>query len=56
MSIFMLAFRGGMPLGDLMAGWLASQYSPTLALIVLGTLLGGVAIGFLVSSSGVKRL
>jgi MFS family permease len=56
MSIFMLAFRGGMPLGDLVAGWLASQYSPSLALIALGTLLGGVAIGFLVSSSGVKRL
>jgi len=56
MSIFMLAFRGGMPLGDLTAGWLASQYSPTFALIVLGTLLGGCATGFLVSPSGVKKL
>lgn len=56
MSIFMLAFRGGMPLGDLLAGWLASEYSPTLALVVLGTLLGGIAVGFLTSSSAVKRM
>jgi len=56
MSIFMLAFRGGMPLGDLTAGWLASQFSPTIALVVLGTLLGGAALGFLASPSGVKRL
>jgi MFS family permease len=56
MSIFMLAFRGGMPLGDLTAGWLASQYSPTFALVVLGTLLGSCAVGFLLSPSGVKRL
>jgi MFS family permease len=56
MSIFMLSFRGGMPLGDLTAGWLASQYSPTLALVLLGTLLGVCALGFLLSPSGVKRL
>lgn len=56
MSIFMLAFRGGMPLGDLTAGWLASQFSPTIALVVLGTLLGSAALGFLASPSGVKRL
>jgi len=56
MSIFMLAFRGGMPLGDLMAGWLASQFSPTFALVVLGTLLIVIAVGFLISPSGVKRL
>jgi MFS family permease len=56
MSIFMLAFRGGMPLGDLAAGWLAAQYSPTFALVILGTLLGGVAVSFLTLSSGVKRL
>jgi predicted MFS family arabinose efflux permease len=56
MSIFMLAFRGGMPLGDLAAGFLASRFSPTLALIVLGLLLSSVAFGFLLSPSGVKRL
>lgn len=56
LSIFMLSFRGGMPLGDLTAGVLASQYSPTFALIVLGTLLGGVGVGFLISPSRVKRL
>jgi predicted MFS family arabinose efflux permease len=56
MSIFMLAFRGGMPLGDLMAGWLASQFSPTFALVSLGTLLIGIAVSFLISQSGVKQL
>ena len=56
MSIFMLAFRGGMPLGDLTAGWLAAQYSPTVALVVLGSLLSCCGIAFLLSPSGVKRM
>jgi len=56
LSIFMLAFRGGMPLGDLTAGWLASQYSPTFALIVLGLVLVGVGAGFLLSPSKVKGI
>ncbi|HUP47579.1 MAG TPA: hypothetical protein VNA04_02195, partial [Thermoanaerobaculia bacterium] len=29
MSIFMLAFRGGMPLGNLLAGWVAQRWSIT---------------------------
>ena len=56
MSIFMFAFRGGMPLGNLAFGYLASQLSPTTALLVGSTVLGLTAIGFLLSSSGVKRL
>ncbi len=56
MSIFMLAFRGGMPLGDLFAGFVASRISPTFALLSLSLLLVVVAAGFLVSNSGVKRL
>lgn len=56
MSIFMLAFRGGMPLGDLSAGYLASTFSPSVALIVLSAILVLAAGGFLASQSGVKRL
>jgi predicted MFS family arabinose efflux permease len=56
MSIFMLAFRGGMPLGDLTAGFVASRLTPTLALLLLSAILAAVAGGFLFSSSGVKRL
>lgn len=56
MSIFMLAFRGGMPLGDLSAGYLASRFSASFAVASLGIVLAAVATGFLVSRSGVKKL
>jgi len=56
MSIFMLAFRGGMPLGNLATGYLASQTSPSIALLAGSVLLAGTAIGFMLSSSGLKRL
>ncbi len=56
MSIFMLAFRGGMPLGDLTAGFIASRFSPTMALLLLAGLLTLVAGGFLLSRSGVEHL
>ncbi|HEV8129954.1 MAG TPA: MFS transporter [Acidobacteriota bacterium] len=56
MSIFMLAFRGGMPLGNLTAGFLASRMTPSLALVSVGALLGMVAVGFMLSGSGVKKL
>ena len=56
MSIFMLAFRGGMPLGNLMFGYLAERFSPTSALLVASVLLVMVAAGFLASNSGMKRL
>jgi len=47
MSIFMLAFRGGMPLGNLLAGWVAERWSITIALAVNGTVLAIVAVIFL---------
>ncbi len=56
MSIFMLAFRGGMPLGNLTAGYIASQFSPAKALFGLSCVLAATALGFLVSSSGIKKL
>jgi len=46
MSIFMLAFRGGMPLGNLMAGWVAERWSITLALAINGVVLAAVALPF----------
>jgi len=47
MSIFMLAFRGGMPLGNLLAGWVAQRWSITIALAVNGAVLAVVAMIFL---------
>ena len=56
MSVFMLAFRGGMPLGSLSAGVLASQLSPTLALLGMSSLLGATALILLASSTPIKEL
>jgi predicted MFS family arabinose efflux permease len=46
MSIFMLAFRGGMPLGNLLAGWVAQRWSITVALGVNGVVLAVIAALF----------
>ncbi len=56
MSIFMLAFRGGMPLGSLTAGAVASVASPRIALLGLGIILSSVALGFLLLPTRVKEL
>jgi predicted MFS family arabinose efflux permease len=56
MSIFLFAFRGGMPLGDLVFGSLASEVSPTAALVVGSAVLGCTGLGVLLSSSQVKKL
>ena len=50
MSIFMLAFRGGMPLGNLIAGYVAQRGSITTALAVNGAILAVVALVFIVRS------
>ncbi len=47
MSIFMLAFRGGMPLGNLIAGFVAQRWSISLALGINGVVLAAVALAFL---------
>lgn len=47
MSIFMLAFRGGMPLGNLLAGFVAQRWSMTVALAVNGAVLAVVAMFFI---------
>ena len=56
MSIYMVAFRGGMPLGSLAAGWMATSVSAPLVLVANGILLTGVASWFLLHSHGVREL
>ncbi len=53
-SVFFLAFNGGMPLGDLVAGTLAARFPLSLALLLLALLLASIAGGFLASASGVR--
>jgi hypothetical protein len=52
----MVAFRGGMPLGSLAAGWIATLTSAPIVLTVNGTLLSFVAAWFLLKSHGVREL
>jgi len=56
MSIFMLAFRGGMPLGGLAMGALAQQFSPSAALLGAGAVLGATALSAQLFGHGLKRL
>jgi len=56
MSIYMVAFRGGMPLGSLVAGYAASRTSAPLVLEVNGMLILGVAAYFLIRSHGIREL
>jgi MFS family permease len=56
MSIYMLAFRGGMPLGSLVSGWLATMISAPTVLIINGVLLSLVAAWFLLNNRGVREL
>jgi MFS family permease len=56
MSIYMVAFRGGMPLGSLLSGWAANQTSAPVVLLVNGVLLSVVAGWFLVHTHGVREL
>lgn len=53
MSIYMLAFRGGMPLGSLLSGWLATFIGAPLVIGINGALLVVVAIYFLSKNHGV---
>jgi MFS family permease len=55
MSIYMLAFRGGMPLGSLVSGYLATYLGAPLVIGVNGALLVVVAVYFLIRSHGVRE-
>ena len=46
MSIYTFAFRGGMPMGNLVSGWLVPVFTAPLVLGVNGLLLIGVALYF----------
>jgi MFS family permease len=56
MSIYMLAFRGGMPLGSLASGYLASVFSAPAVLIVNGVLVALVGAYFLSRPRGVRAM
>ena len=56
MSIYMVAFRGGMPLGSLAGGWIANQTSAPTVLTINGVLLGLLALFLLTRTRGVRTL
>jgi predicted MFS family arabinose efflux permease len=56
MSIYMLAFRGGMPLGSLASGWAATYVGAPAVLQINGVLLVAVALYFLIRSHGVREI
>jgi MFS family permease len=55
-SIYMVAFRGGMPLGSLWGGYAATLTSAPFVLAVNGGLVSVVALYFLLRSRGVREL
>ena len=55
-SIYMVAFRGGMPLGSLVSGTAASFAGAPIVLAVNGALVTLVALYFLAKSHGVREL
>ncbi len=56
LSIFMLAFRGGMPIGNLLAGWNAERFGVMIALGVNAIVLGAIGVGFLVTRNRVREM
>ncbi len=56
MSIFMLAFRGGMPLGALVSGFVAQTVSIQAALAINAVVLAAIAGGFMITKSAVKEI
>ncbi len=56
MSIFMLAFRGGMPLGNLLAGFVAQRWSIGLALSINGVVLALVALTYIVKGTDLDEV
>jgi MFS family permease len=56
MSIYMVAFRGGMPLGSLVSGYLATFIGAPQVIGINGVLLIAVAAYFLARSHGVREV
>jgi len=55
-SIYMVAFRGGMPLGSLASGFAATFIPIPVVLAINGLLVSLVAVSFFVKSHGVREL
>jgi len=55
MSIYMVAFRGGMPLGSLVSGYFATLVGAPMVIGVNGVLLVIVALYFLARGHGVRE-
>ena len=56
MSVYNCAFRGGMPLGNLLSGWMVPVFTAPIVLTVNGVLLIGVALYFLLVHRRVTAL
>jgi MFS family permease len=56
MSVYNCAFRGGMPMGNLVSGWLVPAFTAPIVLGVNGVLLILVALYFLVIERRVAEL
>ena len=56
MSIYLVAFRGGMPLGSLVSGYFISQFSAPIVIATNGLLLSILAAGFLGFARKVREL
>ena len=56
MSVYNFAFRGGMPMGNLLSGWLVPMYTAPIVLAVNGLVLVVVALYFLVVQRRVAAL
>ena len=56
MSVYNVAFRGGMPMGNLLAGRLVEQFTAPVVLAVNGVVLVGVALYFLMVHRRVATL
>jgi predicted MFS family arabinose efflux permease len=56
MSVYNVAFRGGMPLGNLVTGFVAGAWSPGAALLTNGVALSLVGLYFLASQKNVRSI
>jgi len=56
MSVYNFAFRGGMPMGNLMSGWLVPMFGAPMVLGVNGLLLVLLASYFMITRARVTSL
>jgi len=56
MSVYNFAFRGGMPMGNLLSGWLVPMFTAPIVLSVNGLVLVLVAVYFLLIQRRVAAL